>query len=89
MRTVISLSRDRQAGGRDCWIQTPVFVQDYIILHELMHRREANHSKRYWQQVAAVCPDYTKAEAWLKQHRRLLRQTYQCGLRASTTSLCS
>ena len=54
-------------------IQGPAFVQDYIILHELMHRREANHSHRYWQQVAAVCPEYEQAEAWLKQHRELLR----------------
>ncbi|MBM3859128.1 MAG: M48 family metallopeptidase [Verrucomicrobia bacterium] len=54
-------------------IQAPVFVRDYIIQHELMHRREANHSKRYWQHVEEVCPGYEKAEAWLKQHRRLLR----------------
>ena len=54
-------------------IQTPAHVQDYIILHELMHRREANHSKRYWQQVAAACPDYKVAEKWLKQYRGLLR----------------
>lgn len=54
-------------------IQTPDFVRDYIILHELMHRREMNHSKKYWQQVAAVCPEFEKAETWLKQHRHLLR----------------
>ena len=54
-------------------IQAPAFVQEYIILHELMHRREANHSQRYWQQVAAVCPAYKQAEAWLKQQRGLLR----------------
>ncbi|MEI6084921.1 MAG: SprT family zinc-dependent metalloprotease [Verrucomicrobiota bacterium] len=53
-------------------IQTPAFVQDYIILHELMHRREMNHSARYWKQVAAVCPDFETAEKWLKQHRALL-----------------
>lgn len=54
-------------------IQAPAHVQEYIILHELMHRREANHSYRYWQQVAAVCPDYEVAEKWLKLHRGLLR----------------
>jgi predicted metal-dependent hydrolase len=52
-------------------IQTPAFVRDYIILHELMHRRQMNHSKLFWQEVAAVCPDYRQAEAWLKQHRHL------------------
>ena len=54
-------------------IQAPDHVQEYIILHELMHRREPNHSQRYWQQVAAVCPDYAQAESWLKQHRGLMR----------------
>jgi predicted metal-dependent hydrolase len=48
-------------------------VTDYIILHELMHLREMNHSPRFWRQVESVCPDYPKAEQWLKQHSRLLR----------------
>jgi predicted metal-dependent hydrolase len=54
-------------------IQTPEFVRDYIIWHELMHLREHNHSARFWQQVAQVCPDYERAERWLKQHRGMLR----------------
>lgn len=54
-------------------IQTPPFVCDYIILHELMHLREMNHSARFWRQVETVCPDYRVAEQWLKQHSRLLR----------------
>jgi predicted metal-dependent hydrolase len=54
-------------------IQSPPFVCDYIILHELMHLREMNHSPRFWRQVDRVCPDYSKAEQWLKQHSRLLR----------------
>lgn len=55
-------------------IQTPSGVRDYIILHELMHLREMNHSARFWQQVEKVCPNYQDAEQWLKQHSRLLRQ---------------
>ncbi len=54
-------------------IQTPAFVSDYIILHELMHLREMNHSRRFWRQVEQVCPDYLQAEAWLKQNGRLLK----------------
>ena len=50
----------------------PPFVSDYIILHELMHLREMNHSPRYWRQVEQVCPDYLAAERWLKQNARLL-----------------
>jgi predicted metal-dependent hydrolase len=54
-------------------IQAPPFVCDYIILHELMHLREMNHSPRFWRQVENVCPDFLQAEQWLKQHSRLLR----------------
>jgi predicted metal-dependent hydrolase len=54
-------------------IQTPDFVRDYIIIHELMHRREMNHSTRFWRLVAQNFPCYQEAEAWLKKHRGLLR----------------
>lgn len=54
-------------------IQTPPFVRDYIVVHELTHRLEMNHSERYWQQVERWCPDYATAERWLKQHSALLR----------------
>ena len=54
-------------------VQTPDFVTDYILLHELMHVREMNHSSRFWAEVARVCPDYEAAERWLKQHNSLLR----------------
>jgi hypothetical protein len=50
-------------------IHAPVFVRDYLIIHELMHRREMNHSPRYWKHVAAACPGYRDAEAWLKSTR--------------------
>jgi predicted metal-dependent hydrolase len=37
-------------------IQTPPFVTDYIILHELAHLKEMNHWKRFWREVARLCP---------------------------------
>lgn len=46
-------------------ILVPDFVRDYVMLHELMHRRELNHSRRFWKQVAAVCPRYQEARRWL------------------------
>jgi hypothetical protein len=49
-------------------IQLPPPVRDYIIVHELMHLRELNHSPRFWEQVAKACPDYHIAEEWLKQN---------------------
>ena len=54
-------------------IQTPPFVVDYIIIHELMHRRQMNHSARFWKQVAEAFPDYRRAEKWLKSSRIDLR----------------
>ena len=53
-------------------IQTPPLVRDYIMLHELMHLRQMNHSARFWREVAGVCPDFETAERWLKQHATLL-----------------
>ena len=53
-------------------IQLPGLVSDYIILHELMHRRQLNHSARFWSEVAGVCPEYKAAECWLKQHSAIL-----------------
>lgn len=54
-------------------IQTPDFVRDYIILHELAHLRHMNHSGRFWAEVERLCPDYTVAERWLKARRDFLR----------------
>lgn len=54
-------------------IQTPPHVRDYIILHELAHLRQMNHSSRFWAEVERLCPDYLAAERWLKEHRDLLR----------------
>jgi len=54
-------------------IQTPVHVRDYIILHELAHLRQMNHSRRFWEEVERLCPEYRVAEQWLKANRQLLR----------------
>jgi predicted metal-dependent hydrolase len=53
-------------------IQTPASVRDYIILHELAHRKQMNHSAKFWQEVARLCPAYLVAEKWLKQFRSFL-----------------
>lgn len=54
-------------------IQAPSQVVDYLIIHELMHRREMNHSTRYWKHVAQAFPDYRSAEQWLKKSRIEMR----------------
>ena len=47
-------------------IQLPEQVRDYIIIHELMHLRQLNHSPQFWAEVAEACPGYRAAEEWLK-----------------------
>ena len=54
-------------------VQTPDYVRDYVILHELMHLREMNHSARFWDQVGQACPRHAEARAWLRTQRGLLR----------------
>jgi predicted metal-dependent hydrolase len=49
-------------------IQLPDYVRDYIIIHELMHLKELNHSPRFWREVEKACPDYRTAEKWLKRN---------------------
>ncbi|MCS7036422.1 MAG: M48 family metallopeptidase [Saprospiraceae bacterium] len=46
----------------------PREVQDYVILHELAHLVEPNHSDRFWAVVAQHMPDFERHEAWLRQH---------------------
>jgi predicted metal-dependent hydrolase len=48
-------------------IQTPPYVREYVMLHELMHRREMNHSRRFWRLVAACCPRHAEARHWLRK----------------------
>ena len=47
-------------------VQMPAWVSDYVLLHELMHLRQQNHSRRYWRLVEQVCPDFRAAEKWLR-----------------------
>ncbi len=46
----------------------PPEVREYILIHELMHLKQANHSIRFWRLVEAACPGFRDAERWLKKH---------------------
>lgn len=54
-------------------VMAPVRVIDYVVIHELMHLREPNHSARFWEQVGRVCPDYRREKEWLCHNRALMR----------------
>ncbi|MBP3305350.1 MAG: M48 family metallopeptidase [Oscillospiraceae bacterium] len=51
---------------------TPEDVVDYVVVHELCHRKEMNHSPRFWAEVARVLPNYRQSRMWLKEHGQAL-----------------
>ena len=46
----------------------PEAVQDYVVIHELCHRKELNHSAAFWAEVEKHCPDYKLHRKWLKDN---------------------
>ena len=51
----------------------PPKVIDYVIIHELAHRKVFNHSKEFWQIVKSVMPDYKEQERWLNENGHLCK----------------
>lgn len=54
-------------------VMAPMRVIDYVLTHELCHLREANHSHRFWREVAASSGQYRECVQWLKAHGPLMR----------------
>lgn len=50
-------------------VTMPDSVRDYVLIHELMHLKQMNHSPKFWRLVAAACPDYQAARQWLRACR--------------------
>ncbi len=50
-------------------MMAPPAVVDYVVVHELMHIREKNHSSKFWALVIEVIPDYKKHRRWLRDHQ--------------------
>ena len=50
-------------------VTMPEWVRDYVLIHELMHLKRMDHSRKFWKLVAAACPEYREARAWLREHR--------------------
>ena len=55
-------------------LKMPETVRDYVIIHELAHRKELNHSTKFWTIVAEYCPWYKDAKQWLKENGQSLME---------------
>jgi len=53
-------------------IMAPDWVVDYVVVHEIFHLIEKNHSQRFWRRVAKLYPEYKKPRKWLKNNGHLL-----------------
>jgi len=63
-----SCSRKKNLSFNWKLIMAPGSVVEYVIIHELLHLKEMNHSKRFWELVARYCPGWRENKKWLKQH---------------------
>ena len=46
----------------------PPEILDYVVVHELCHRKEMNHSAAFWREVEHILPDYRERKKWLKDN---------------------
>jgi hypothetical protein len=49
-------------------IMAPEPIIDYVIIHELVHLKEMNHTKKFWELVAKHCPQWREHRKWLREH---------------------
>ena len=67
-----SCSREGNLNFNCLLMLTPEKVRDYVVIHELCHLKEMNHSKLFWAEVEKVMPDYKIYEKWLKENGNTL-----------------
>jgi predicted metal-dependent hydrolase len=67
-----SCSREGNLNFNCLLMMTPEAVMDYVVVHELCHRLEMNHSARFWAHVANVLPNYQEPRKWLKEQGGIL-----------------
>lgn len=58
-------------------VMAPIEVIDYVVVHELVHTVERNHSRAFWAKVAEILPDYRLEREWLKRNGRWLDLAFE------------
>jgi len=54
-------------------IMAPLNVVDYVVVHELIHLDEKNHSRTFWEKVEILMPGYKEHKEWLKKNGHILK----------------
>jgi len=60
-------------------VKAPVFVIDYLIVHELAHLLEPNHTEGFWNIIAVQVPHYILAKDWLREYGATLEEDMGSG----------
>ena len=83
----VNWDRIRISGARTRWgscsargvislnwrlLMCPPTILDYVVIHELCHLQELNHSRRFWKKVEDLCPGYRETRMWLRDHGNFL-----------------
>lgn len=72
-----SCSRNGNLSFNCLLMLMPPEVIDYVVVHELCHRKEMNHSKAFWEEVQKILPEYKMQVAWLKDNGgRIMRRRF-------------
>ncbi|MCR5698397.1 MAG: M48 family metallopeptidase [Treponemataceae bacterium] len=63
-----SCSRDGNLNFNYLLVLMPEEILDSVVVHELCHRKHMNHSKKFYEEIESVFPDYKRCDRWLKQN---------------------
>lgn len=53
-------------------IMAPGEIIDYVVVHEMIHVKEKNHSKKFWEEVKKILPEFKRQQTWLRKNGHLL-----------------
>jgi predicted metal-dependent hydrolase len=72
-----SCSRKKNLSFNWKLIMAPEPIVEYVVIHELLHLKEMNHSKKFWELVARYCPGWREHKKWLKKHEADLTSRFR------------